>query len=299
MANDAGGSEVVAAWVLARPEHQYEFFLGGPSIQIFQKRMGADLRYQGHDQIQSRLSECDRVITTSSWGSDIEKQVWIWAKRMKVHSVLYADGWADFRNGFRLEGRDYFPDEIWVTNEYARENMIRVGAPRERIEIVPNFYLKQIVDRIHIIESNLKISKPVNRVLYCCENISACESAYEIKEGVIRGYDEIEALDGFLNLAVQGAMGVDPNIRIRPHPSETFEKYEKIRASFKTLKTEFSTPGVSLEEDIAWATQVVGCETTALAVALECNKRSISCIPAKATIQCRLPHHGLIRIQSN
>jgi hypothetical protein len=300
VANDAGGSEVIAAWVSVHSEHRYTFFLDGPAISIFQRRIKPDLQFHPHDQLQSFLRTCDRVITSSSWGSDIEKRAWQWCRELSIESVLYADGWADFRNGFRYDGKDIYPDQIWVTNEYALAHMVKIGAPSDRIQIVENLYLKQMKDRIHEFERRI-IRKPnENRILYCSENISACEAAYEVKtKDIIRGYNEYEALAGFLELASSEKFGSNPQVRIRPHPSENSSKYmPTIEPFLKRILIEFSIPGISLEEDIAWAIQVVGCETTALALAVECQKKTTSCIPKKAQIQCRLPHKELIRIHS-
>ncbi len=176
--------------------------------------------------------------------------------------------------------------------------LLEMQVPPERIRLQTNYYLEDMRDRIFASAKEMDFSQegPGLRVLYVCENISSCEAVYPIKEGVVRGYDEFEALRLFLKKLRAGFIADKFQLRIRPHPSETFHKYESITNEFSELPISFSKSGEKLERDLAWSEVVVGCESMAMAAAVEARKRVISCIPSKALVRCRLPYLSIEHI---
>ena len=80
------------------------------------------------------------------------------------------------------------------------------------------------------------------------------------------------------------------NIIIRPHPSESANKYHWLLNEFR-LPIEFSN-GKSLVEDVSASDIIVGCESMALVVGLLAEKRVISSIPPGGR-DCSLPHRDI------
>jgi hypothetical protein len=81
---------------------------------------------------------------------------------------------------------------------------------------------------------------------------------------------------------------------IRPHPSETREKYQWVCSEF-SLPIEFSDAS-TLFEEIADSNFIVGCESMAMVVGLMAGKTVLSCIPQGGK-PCALPHDGIMKLQ--
>jgi hypothetical protein len=282
-------------------KNDYSVFAEGPSVKVFSRRLQfSSVQDFSNLEKHLRTEKPDWIITSSNWASNIEKKVWKMAEDLNLHTILYVDGIGDFRNTFTWQDENaqkqtIFPDEVWVTSSYALQNMIRLQMPAEKIRQIENFYLLDIRDRVVEIEKSLP-EHSENRLLYVCENISAYETQHDLTDKRSRGYDEIEALEYFFESIGQHKFGEDPLIRVRPHPSESFEKYSGVLERYKEWKPEFSVTGSLLEADLAWSEKVVGCESTALLVALTCGKDVFACIPPKARTGCRFPHPEIIRI---
>ena len=80
-------------------------------------------------------------------------------------------------------------------------------------------------------------------------------------------------------------------IVVRPHPSEARSKYEALVSEYEDLKVQLSNDR-PLESEIASHDWVVGCNSTALVIALMAGKRVISCIPRQGR-KCVLPHEEI------
>ncbi len=289
-AHDAGGSEVLAAWVRHHSAHTYIFCLGGPAEKIFFKRLG-QIQYKPLSEALSLLEseKFDQILTGSSWGTDIERKIHRRAHELELYCIAYIDGYGDFRNGFFLEGKFFFPDEVWVTSTQGEKSALSMGVPKEKLKIVPSLYLEDMKKRVQDLERMILTESLVCRILYICENISSAENSYQITENIHRGYNEYEALDFFLSKVKEGDFGCNLQIRIRPHPSENSEKYLPIIQKYSQENIQFSQSNSSLEADLAWSQIVVGCESVALLLAAECRREVYSYIPPHAKIVCRLP----------
>ncbi|MBN8554783.1 MAG: hypothetical protein J0L93_05000 [Deltaproteobacteria bacterium] len=295
IAHDAGGAEIIAAWMKRHLQNEFSLFLEGPAIKVFERRVHPTPQFDDFSQIENFLKakKPDLVITSSNWGADIEKKVWKMCEELQLKSVLFVDGIGDFRYTFEWNGKTIFPKEVWVANEYAIENIANLKMPRESIKQEKNYYFVDMAERVKTQE---KTEQDSNRILYTAENISAYEAEHNLTDRRSRGYNEVEALEYFFEKTQAGSFGDNPKIRVRPHPTESTEKYSAILKKFVALNPEFSEHGSGLESDLAWAQKVVGCESTALLAALACGREVFSCIPLKARTGCRFPHKEIKRI---
>jgi hypothetical protein len=107
------------------------------------------------------------------------------------------------------------------------------------------------------------------------------------------GYTEEDALRYFLtNLDTLGApVG---RIVIRPHPSETTDKYDWASEEYNLPITRGGAQ--SLFEEVAASDVVVGCESMAMVVGLLAGRRVVSCIPSGGK-PCALPQPEIESIQ--
>jgi len=107
------------------------------------------------------------------------------------------------------------------------------------------------------------------------------------------GYVEEDALRYFLSNVSALGKPIE-RILIRPHPSESAEKYSWVQNEF-ALPIEMGGLHLLLEE-IAGSDVIVGCESMAMVVALFAGKTVISCIPPGGR-NCVLPHTEIINFQ--
>ena len=109
------------------------------------------------------------------------------------------------------------------------------------------------------------------------------------------GYTEHDALLYFLeNVDCLGAEIKE--IVIRPHPSEIdyLKKYDWALNAFSGIQVRFGHY-LSLLEELIQSDVVIGCESMAMVVGLEANKRVVSSIPPHGA-PCKLPHDEIERM---
>lgn len=291
---DAGPAEVIAAWILKRRGRltHLDIFVEGPARRVFSIRWGGE-NLRSFDEISSCVSRegVDLILTGASWGTSEERRAWMLAKERGIKSAVFLDGWADFGDAFLFEGRPLFPDEVWITHPAIQERILPLGVRSDQVRVEPNFYHDAMVERIQTLRKARREFTEGLRVLYLCENISSAERALH-RESPRRGYDEFEALEFFLSQLRARTHPFDAKVslRVRPHPSETREKYARA-----VEPGEFSPEGSTLEEDLAWCDLAVGCESNALIIAAKAGRTVYSMIPPHAKILCRIPDERVMR----
>ena len=86
-------------------------------------------------------------------------------------------------------------------------------------------------------------------------------------------------------------------IKLRPHPSESLNKYDFIQKKYDHLVTEFTiSKNSSLHDDLAWADLVVGINSFALVVALCAKIPTMSILPPGSN-ESILPYEEIIHLR--
>jgi hypothetical protein len=269
--HDAGGAEIVAAWLARRRgEDELRTVLSGPAVRIFAHRLG--------DAIE-RLPELppldglDLVLCGSSATSDLERRAVRAARAAGVPSAVWLDHWVFYRERFVLDGALVAPDEVWVTDADAARRAAQ-AVPGARIVVKGNPYLEEAAAEIRA------LSEPHGggeRILYVTEP-TAEAALLDTGDPMGWGYEERDVLARFLERLARAP--VPPAaVRVRPHPAEPRGKYAATLAAFAGRLPVALSEGGSLAGDCAWADTVAGCETMALVVALAAGRRVISVIP--------------------
>lgn len=291
VAHDAGGSEVVSAWVKTNPQNSYYFILDGPAISIFFRKLS---KFQNShiDQLNCLLGSVDFVLTATSWGSDLERKVIKEAKSQNICVASYLDHWCNYNERFILQGESYLPDEVWVGDQAAYDLAKNIFQDIE-VRFVANQYFIEIQEEYKKILIP-KTSDKLN-ILYICEPIEG-SSFWKTGDKNYRGYTEFSALQLFFDrvndIGLSSKVGA---IKLRLHPSEDKQKYngiletEKKRFVYRIDLSEKTT----LLEDLAWADWVVGVSSMALIIAALVNKQVFSCIPSNANVT-KLPIKKII-----
>ena len=285
VSHDAGGAEILSSWLRQNPQ-PYCLALEGPATSIFQRKLGNIKIYP----LGKAIELSDSVMCGTSWQSTLEKQAIVKAKRAGKKVITFLDHWANYSERFELDGKIVLPDEIWVGDVDAlmiAQNFF-LGVP---IVLHSNPYLNDLQMEMETIQTSQNCSKH-GCVLYVCEPIRE-HALHAYGNEHYWGYTEEDALQFFLNNidALGSAVG---EIKIRPHPSESKNKYDWVRQANSLVSETASTK--SLMEQIVEAEIIVGCESMAMVVALMAKKRVISTIPAGGKV-CSLPQARIEHLQ--
>jgi hypothetical protein len=283
--HDAGGAEIISSWVKKHFSPQYQFFLRGPAVTIFQRKV-AHLHLAAGDDLSAAIAEAEMVLTGSGWQTDWEKKAIAISRELGIPVATFLDHWVGYKERFMLNGTLVLPDEIWVGDVHA-QSLAKSTFPRIPIRLEPNPYLLEIVEAIK--ELSQKDAAPGDelRILYLCEPTSKGAQTLGL------GYTEFEALEGYLRYLKEQQIK-SGRIRVRPHPSEPAGKYRKIIEKYRG-DFELEQRETTLVEDCSWADWVVGCNSMAMAIAVMAGKQVFSCIP-KGGSPITLPFPEVIRL---
>jgi hypothetical protein len=219
----------------------------------------------------------------------LEYQARMIALSLGIPSFAAVDHWVNYNQRFIRGGVEILPDEIWISDDYAFHEA-RKCFPRIPIRQFSNYYLEKQVSAIKQLDQKLNKANS-NNILYILEPIREKWISYD------KPPPEIQALDYFLSRLDSLCLDSNVRIRLRPHPSETNEKYNN------WIELNKNKYDISLDSDqplcnaISWADLVVGCESFALVIALSAGKKTISTLPPWGHV-CRLPHKNLIHLSN-
>lgn len=285
--HDAGGAQVVACWAAHHPEDAYAVLAEGPAVAIFEARLPGAAAVDPGD-LAGAAAACDRVVTATSWASDLGCRVIRAARASGRFVAAYLDHWSNYAERFRDAEGEVRPDEIWVGDEYALEVATPIFGDTP-CKLVPNCYFEELRDELaRVAEASVPSAADKHRILYVCEPIEE-HCRLQHGDGRYWGYTEFEALEYFLGfLGALTPEGAVATVRVRPHPSEPPDKYDACIEGRGALRN----PGSSLEEDCVWADTVVGCDSMAMVVGLLAGKRVYSAIPPGGRAMV-LPHREI------
>jgi len=285
VSHDAGGAEILSSWLHQHLE-SYCLVLGGPAIAIFQRKLGHCENYS----LAQAIDLCDWVLCGTSWQSTLEKQAIVQAKSSGKKVIAFLDHWVNYPERFQLDSVSVLPDELWVGDMDAKIIAQKIF-PDINVVLTPNPYFKDLQVELQAVQESLNDFKKCS-VLYVCEPIR--EHAL-LAYGNERhwGYTEEDALQFFLkNIDAMGSAVSE--IKIRPHPSESKNKYDWAkRVNLLVIETASTK---SLIEQVVEADVVVGCGSMAMVVALLAKKRVISSIPPSGKA-CELPQAEIEHLQ--
>lgn len=281
VAHDAGAANHIASWFGASIMRDVYVSFAGPAREIFERQCP----WMPAVDYREVLPRCKTLISGTGWASTLEHEARRMAGQSGCRSIAVVDHWTNYRERFVRDGEELLPNEIWVTDEYAK-SMAESEFPNMPIVQVQNAYLEGLVSMVHDHEQARDASHSAN-VLYVLEPIRQPWGAGEV-------LGEFQALDFFLmNRDVIDLAG-EISLRLRPHPSDAPGKYDRWIEVQQGLDISLDASR-SLEASIAWADVVVGCHTYAMVVALAAGKHVVSSVPPWAPA-CMLPQAGITKM---
>lgn len=281
VSHNAGGAAVLAAWAAHQSGNYYfDCLLSGPAVTIFCQRL-SHAQFIAQHAVELRHYDC--IITSTSSAETGWETCWIVrARQQGIKSISVLDHWTNYLSRFLLRNEYVFPDEVWVCDAYAwalaQSCQQEVSTYPNAVQI-PNYYLQDLVDYIHAgrstdtVDGNiLFVSEPSNNALYSAQ----------------------EAFEAFLAYLV--AVDVNhKNVRLRLHPREQLAEYAAVCERWSTRISIELSPSSRLEDDLCWASWVVGCQTMAMVVAEAAGIQVASCLPANVE-KSALPHREIPRL---
>lgn len=274
--HDAGSANIIQAWITAMPEHDWRPFMGGPAATSWdQLGLGAEL----NPTIDSALAEADCLLSGTGWESDLEHIGRLAARQLGIRNIAVLDHWVNYPDRFRRQGDLILPDEIFVTDNYAKHEAASCF-PNLPVRVYENLYLKNQLRRID------KVNRETEDVLYLLEPIRAGWPR--------RIAGEIEALEFFIERWKKLGIPKQALMRLRPHPSDPEGKYDEWLESHSDMNVQLDD-STTLAESLNRSRWVAGCETFALTIALAAGRTVISTLPPWAPA-CRIPQEGIIHL---
>ena len=278
VSHDAGGAEILSSYVRQqRPACQ--FVLAGPARSIFKRKLGPI----AERTLDEALASAGRMLCGTSWQSDLEVEAIRGAAAKGIPSAAFLDHWVHYRERFTRDGRWSLPDEIWVGDRSA-ERLAREVFPGHEIRFVANPYFEDLRLEIAAFATAAPAHDEGLSVLYVCEPIR--EHALKQHGNEYHwGYGEEDALRFFLrHLPALGSRV--RQIVVRPHPSETRDKYDWAPQEFQVPITIGGS--ATLLQEVAASDIVVGCQSMAMFAGVLAGKRVVSSIPPGGPA-CALP----------
>ena len=281
VAHDAGAANHISAWFSTSVMNSVCGSFDGPAEHIFRNQCPwiEKTRFDG------LLADCRTLISGTSLPGGLEHQARKLAMQAGINTIAVIDHWTNFRARFVRDNEEVLPDEIWVTDEYAK-TLAEIEFPDTKINQVDNVYLANIVCGIKEHEKN-RLEATKGNILYLLEPIYQQWSSGE-QAG------EFQALDFFIANLPLLYLSDNASIILRPHPSEGAGKYQSWLASQKDLDISLDESS-SLAQLIAWSDVVVGCQTYAMVIALASGRKVVSSLPPWAP-SCILPHTEILRL---
>ncbi len=299
VSHDAGGAEVLAAYIKKNP-YKEDFFcvLDGPADNIFKKRGLEKIigdKTNNPNDIFEKISNIDIVVTSMSWSSDLEQVYLQLAKELKIKTAVYLDHWVNFRErfGYPREGwKKNNPDEFWVGDEYAYQKAIK-EFPNSPIKIVPNQYFQEIQDQYNNFVSENVIDNKGQDIIFMSEPLSEPFNTYGDK--ATKKCTEYTIFDNICDLFAKKKE--KRNIVIRFHPSEKSEKYDQIIEKYKDEITIKKSHNKDILFDVARAKYIIGLESMVLVITYLCGKPTVSFLPTDE-VTCPLPFEDIKKIKT-
>lgn len=243
--HDAGAANIILSWVESGIQFSPEtaetirIFALGPAKRLLNNFDIGTVRRCA--SLEEAMEGAQALLAGTGWATSLELRALALAKRMGIRAVAVIDHWTNYRERFCIEEWRVDPEEIWVTDFYAKTIAERVF-PDALIVLQVNRYLARAVERIKAIPMEVHVPP---RVLYLLEPIRAVWA-----EGKEAG--EFDALDYFLAHLDELSLGLVAEVRLRPHPSDPPGKYARWLARQGTPQV-LLDGNPSVESSIAWA----------------------------------------------
>lgn len=309
VSHDAGAAQVVSSFVrnrlLGEPSSSraIHYCLQGPALGIFRRKL-REMNTCGIGLIKKLKPAEGIVLTGRSFVSGLEREAISLAHKNGVRVVTFLDHWDCYEEAFigPSAGAEadnkitpFLPDEVIVGDEYAGELVKKTRIPPGIVSFAENEYFKDIKKFFQERAKGSKVSP--KSMLFLCEPTGDILKSFYGSDGREWGYNEVEVLKEVLSKTGAFIKAGFEELIVRPHPSESGDKYSPLISGADTRVIRISlSKEPAIEDDIMRSELVIGMESMGLVLAILAGKRAVSYIPKGCAKSCSLPHRELKKI---
>lgn len=284
VAHDAGAANIIRYLIRNIQSKKLLFCLEGPALSI----IGKSRKNLKNLNLTECLKQSKTLLSgTSNKDIKLEYEARKLAKNNNITSFAVIDHWVNYKERFIRNNLEILPDEIWISDQYALK-MASQCFNNVPICLIENMYVNNEVKKILRTKNN-KISYNKIKFLYLLEPIDEVWNNSNTS-------GDFEALNFFINNVKSITSNSDMHIVLKPHPKEKSDKYDKWCKDISNTYNIYIDKTSTLSKLISWANIVVGCQTSAMVIALKAGKKVICSLPQNAP-ECQLPHDKLIHLK--
>jgi len=280
IAHDAGGAEIIAAYIMAHPEKRFACYAAGPAVKVFKRQhvpaKTITVTKQAVETVVKKHHDAAFALLGTGWMTKVEVWALEAAKAKGVPTVCYLESWVNYRERFGYPNKNWkncLPNEIWVGDDYALALAARIFPSSQRIRHVPNQYFKQIKARAKEIRRTMSRGK-----------------------GILFLSDAVPGVERSLEKLLQYVAKVQPEetVSVSFHPADPPDRYDAVIERYKDTVSVKKSKEKDIVRNLLSARVVVGAETVALVVSVLIGKPTVCIVPTKR--QRRLPHPEILYV---
>ena len=248
VSHDAGAAELISSW-LKKKKISFSGSISGPAKKIFSRKK---LHYNKKN-LKKAVRESDLVVTGTGWSSKNEINSLIEAKKYKKKIICFLDHWKNYKLRFKLGKKYLYPDEIWVSDTYAKKLSKKIFK-NIKIKLIKNYYWEFLGK-----QKKIKNLKKKNFII-ATTNFNAAKRLFKEK---INMTDETFIIKVMHYIKKKHK---NKKIYLKIHPSEKKKKYIKIlkKNKFRGVKIYKNIDPINLLKNCE---TLIACETNLLATA--------------------------------
>ena len=267
--HDAGGAQILSSYLCSKNILNVYGICKGPAIKIFKEK---NIKIK-KISIKEAVKICEIFITTTSWKSNLEKNIMKELCIRKKKFITFLDHWVHFKKRFN---KKYLPTELWCFDKQSYLKAKKIFKKTE-INLKKNFFHDYALKKISSYKKSLDYK---NNFLYLTEPISDLYLKLYNKKVKI---SELDALEFFLKKCKTKKI----NITIRVHPNDTINKYRPIQKKFNKLNIKFDNKA-SIYRQLAINYNIVSYQSSILNLAFKNKNRVLT-----STLNKKLKIHYL------
>jgi hypothetical protein len=249
VSHDAGAAEILCAWLQTTGE-KADVIAEGPAARIFTREAIPSIN--PHDL---NITHYQRLITGTSYGARLENEFIESARKHGVKSIAVLDHWLHYPERFQNCGYWTLPDELWACDVQA-QSLARKLFPSTPVLLQPNWYWEKI-------RSQVTTGQPGHWLL-ALENRQPHGQTWKNSIDAV-----LDWIDSSANIK---------HLIVRPHPTMEASSIQDYLAGLGGRNFRCGISTASLVEDLSVCEAVIGYQTTVLALAKVCGKRSVSLV---------------------
>ncbi len=250
IAHDAGGAEIIAAYVQKNfTKKDFVIYGAGPASKVF-KRVGllSQKITERHDailRIIKKHHDVEFVLLGTGWMTAIESQALFIAKTEGLKTVCYLESWLNYRERFgypALGWQKRLPDEIWVGDKYALA-LAQKCFSKTLVRFVRNEYFIEIIRHY---KELLHLKKKKHEILFFSDAVPIAEDALKL----------------LLDYLSEHPSSLD--LKISFHPADDQERYNALIQKYTDRIHVTKSKERDIVKNLLSARVVVGTETVAM-----------------------------------